>query len=290
MTSEARVSHSGFHLRRTRLVEAFRRTVKITILASYVFLWAPVRHFFRRVRGRCHTTVLVYHRVSDAFHDSVTVGVQQFQDQMLELRKRYDVVDMPQFLSSRLAPCRRPRVVITFDDGYQDNHAAARVLHGLRLPCTFFVCTRIVGTERPFPHDVQRLGHQVPALTWAELSEMRSWGFHIATHTANHVNLSSVPLDQGVTEITTAQQDLREHLGEHEARRWFAYPYGGRGDVPAEILSKLSEFEIDYCFSAYGGVNFSGFDPLDIRRIGVSCGFGRLAFRAAVEGWRTRGT
>jgi peptidoglycan/xylan/chitin deacetylase (PgdA/CDA1 family) len=49
---------------------------------------------------------------------------------------------------------RRDLAVVTFDDGYADNHhVALPVLARLRIPATFFVATGYVGTGRRFPHD-----------------------------------------------------------------------------------------------------------------------------------------
>lgn len=266
----------------------FRVIVKTAVLASYVYVWAPIRNLLRGIRGRCHTTVLTYHRVNDGYHDDVTVGVQQFQQQLEILCKHYDVIDMPECLADRVAPRRRPRVAITFDDGYEDNHAAAEVLRRFELPCTFFVCTRIVGTEKAFPHDLKRLGETVPSLDWGQVEEMASWGFHFAPHTANHANLAGLSPENARAEITLSRDDLIERLGESDSVQWFAYPHGRPEDISDDIRDELSNLGIRYCFSAYGGVNFPGFDPLDILRQCINHGFSRLGFRAVVEGWKVR--
>jgi peptidoglycan/xylan/chitin deacetylase (PgdA/CDA1 family) len=263
-----------------------RHGARQAMLAAYVYLWCPIRNTLRRVRGRCHATVLLYHRVSDDYLDSITVGVEQFARHLDHLARHYDVVDLPTLLDRRGRPRNRPCVVITFDDGYADNLVAAMLLRRRGLPATFFISTGIVGRGEAFGHDLTALGRRVAPLTWDQVRQMSRWGFAFGNHTATHARLSRLPLPEAIEEICTADRDLDRELGRNGAPRYLAYPFGGRGDIPDPVRRTLPEYGIEACLSAYGGVNGPDFDPLDVRRQGVDCGFSELAFRAAVEGWR----
>jgi peptidoglycan/xylan/chitin deacetylase (PgdA/CDA1 family) len=250
---------------------------------------APIRNLARGRGSGCHASVLLYHRVSDRFRDSITVGVEQFERHMRLVKARYDVLDMATYLGERGRVRTRPAVVLTFDDGYADNFAAARILRRLGLPCTFFINTRIVGTDRRFPFDEEHGHDGVPALSWAQAEQMAAWGFALANHTASHVNLARAGLAAARLEITTARDDLEERVGSADAARWLAYPFGRRKDMTDEIRAALPSMGIEYCFSAYGGVNPPDFDPLDIRRQGVAHGISELGLRALIEGWIVSG-
>jgi len=265
-----------------------RRAAKAVALWAYVRLWAPLRNLLHGLAGRCHATVLLYHRVSDEFLDSVTVGVEQFDRQLALLGRRYEVLDLPAFLASAGRARRRPVVVLTFDDGYEDNFLAARLLRRHGLPCTFFICTRIVGTDRAFPHDLKRLGRAVPALSWPQVRLMRDWGFRFGIHTASHANVASLPLADSLAEIRDAMDDLRREVGPAGGEQWFAFPYGRPRDISDDVRRALRETGVTVCLSACGGVNAPRFDPLDVRRQGIDCRFSDLAFLAAVEGWQVR--
>jgi peptidoglycan/xylan/chitin deacetylase (PgdA/CDA1 family) len=266
---------------RLRLIGA----AKSTALLFYVLVYAKVRNAIHRLQGRCHTTVLVYHRVSDAFLDTLTVGVEQFEKHLACLARHYDVVDMSTFLASRGTPCRRPRVVLTFDDGYEDNRLAAMVLRRAGLPCTFFVATRIVGTDRPFPYDLRRNDRRMSALRWDQVRQMRTWGFSIGNHTANHSNLAQIPTEEAVEEVVSARQDLRRELGDADGLSWLAYPFGRRNDITDQVRGSLPDLDVHYCFSAYGGTNPPDFDPLNIRRNPIFFRHTNLRLRATIEGW-----
>jgi len=271
------------------LLQRCRNAVKHVVLAAYVHLYGPIRNWVRGLQGRCHVTVIVYHRVSDAFRDSVTVGVDQFRQQVKMLKRHYDVLGMDDFLSQRGMPRRRPGVVLSFDDGYEDNYYAAKTLKEMDLPCTFFVSTRIVGSGEPFPHDVKRLGVRVPALNWNQVREMAADGFRFGSHSAHHANMAAIPIDEARQEIEGSRADLLREVGPTGAETWFAYPHGRRKDITEEVRRSLPAWAIRYCFSAHGGVNFPDFDPMDVRRQPVDHKFTHMALRAVVEGWKIRG-
>jgi len=232
--------------------------------------------------------VLLYHRVDDDYLDDVTVGVAQFWEQLREIGRRYDVLDMAEFLASKNAGRRRKAVVITFDDGYASAHLAARLLRRQGMPATFFVSTGLMESEEPFPHDREKLGKTVPSLSWSQIREMAAWGFHIAPHTVTHANVGKLPYDEAVSEISDAMDQLDERLGQCGWQHWFAYPHGKRKDISDAIRSALPKLGVTCCLSAYGGVNPPEFDLYDIMRQGVDWKYSLLALRAVIEGWRVR--
>ena len=265
-----------------------RSSAKSVFLFGYVHLWAPLRNLVRSLQGRSHTVVLNYHRVSDEYRDAVTVGVDQFREQMRMLRTSCQVLDMRSFLSQRGRSRRRKAALITFDDGYEDNYNAAKILREENLACTFFISTGIVGTKKAFPHDLKRLSKRVPALTWDQIHEMSEWGFHIGNHGVNHSRLSEASYEEAVEEITKASDDIVREIGPTGSERWLSYPHGMPDDLPDGVRAALADIGVDACFSAYGGTNGPQFDVMDIRRQGVNHAFGPLAFRALLEGWRVR--
>ena len=229
--------------------------------------------------------ILLYHRISHEKLDSVTVTPAQFLHHLSILSRDYDLIDMNQFLASQGKLRRKPAIVITFDDGYEDNYYAARTLHEQNVPCTFFISTGIVGTQRSFPMDF-RLNRWLPVLSWKQIIEMSSWGFHIANHSVNHVDMGKIPSEDSLGEIQTAARDIIGKLGQKSSAYWLAYPFGRVHNMKKGVLEQLCKIGIDFCFSAYGGVNQPNFDPYDIVRQPVNHEFSDLAFRAIVEGYR----
>ena len=84
-------------------------------------------------------------------------------------------------------------LVITFDDGYRDNHdVAAAELTLRRLPACFFVTTELVGT-RVAPAWATSGGVKPVWMSWDEVRGLAARGFEIGSHTMTHVDLSRAP-------------------------------------------------------------------------------------------------
>jgi peptidoglycan/xylan/chitin deacetylase (PgdA/CDA1 family) len=114
--------------------------------------------------------ILLYHRVSETESDpwglAVTPG--HFAEH-LEVLRSYAPVAPLQALSDKHHKFSRPRraVVITFDDGYGDNHSNAKpLLERFDCPATIFVTTGYTGLDREFWWDeLERLclgSHALP--------------------------------------------------------------------------------------------------------------------------------
>ena len=90
--------------------------------------------------------------------DSLAVRLGDFESQIAWLeRKGYRSTTLAEFHSGA-ARESEPIVIITFDDGYEDNYTLALpVLERHGLVATFFVVSDYVGTDRVFPWDVPKI-------------------------------------------------------------------------------------------------------------------------------------
>lgn len=100
--------------------------------------------------------VLNFHRVGDPARtpydpDVFSASVDGFDEQVRQLKKRYGIVSLAEaaeLVSGRARP-RGLAVLLTFDDGYLDNHVNAfPVLRSHSVPATFFLVTSHVGTSK----------------------------------------------------------------------------------------------------------------------------------------------
>ncbi len=101
--------------------------------------------------------VLNYHRIrpdaitaATPFDDGVfSANADQFFRQMNWLKRHTRILSekelIDQIVTSNYQKTNRPSVVITFDDGYQDNYSIAYpILKSLQIPAIFFICTEMV--------------------------------------------------------------------------------------------------------------------------------------------------
>jgi peptidoglycan/xylan/chitin deacetylase (PgdA/CDA1 family) len=246
------------------------------------FIGVPAR-ILRGLAGRQHVVVLLYHRVNDDMRDTLTTGIERFESHLDWLRTHCHVIRIEDFLDGRVNHrSLRPLVAITFDDGYLDNvRYAAPILERHGLPATFFAATAIIGTSRPFPHDIRDGGSPVPAMDWDDVRSLRDAGFGVGSHTETHIDCGRAPLEEVHRELVGSRATLLREL--KLEKLIFAYPYGGRGNITPEVRRLVVDLGFAACLSAYGGAN-ARLDPHDVRRKGIHHDFGLEALSGRVHG------
>ncbi len=110
---------------------------------------------FRRIWASSHPVILRYHSVDKAnpvISQGIAVSPSAFEEQVRYFARHFQTVSM-----STLVECIRQQrpfpnnaLVLTFDDGYADNFAAAEVLHRYGLTGLFYVTAGCIETEENF--------------------------------------------------------------------------------------------------------------------------------------------
>lgn len=123
------------------------------------------RSIFRLKRSWEHEVrILAYHRVLDIRDDSsfefdpdlVSASVDDFEWQIRHVRERYDPITFHHLVEfiEKGTPLPACPVIVTFDDGFDDNYRHAfPVLRSLNMPATFFVSTGYIGQRQTFWFD-----------------------------------------------------------------------------------------------------------------------------------------
>ena len=227
---------------------------KSTLCALYKYSGAmAIQERLAYWSGRRFMSVVLFHRVTDAIPpDGLTVSTAWFQGFCRLMRDRFNVVSMAKLhrmlVTGQTPPLRT--VAITFDDCYHDNLAAARVLAQFKLPATFFIPTKYVGTDHVFPWDVglARMANLDLATTSREMQQL---GHEIGSHTVSHPDLGVIPEKKARHELFDSKKTLEDRL--QRPVRWFAYPFGGRDNFRPEYLPLAQEMGYEACFSALSG-------------------------------------
>ncbi|HEY4293684.1 polysaccharide deacetylase family protein [Luteibacter sp.] len=123
-------------------------------------------HPLQRVRAwwQRDLRILAYHRVMplpdpDTYEfdlELISTPPAEFREQMLWLKKYFRPTRLTDVVAALDAGEALPpdSVVVTFDDGYDDNYRiAAPILDELDVPATFFVSTGHIDTGRPYAYD-----------------------------------------------------------------------------------------------------------------------------------------
>jgi peptidoglycan/xylan/chitin deacetylase (PgdA/CDA1 family) len=95
------------------------------------------------------TVILCYHRVAEGVEDpfGLCVSPDNFAAHLEEVARRRE----PSTLDDLSVPSRRPRVVVTFDDGYSDNLGNALPIAETKgVPITIFVTSGLLNRQNGF--------------------------------------------------------------------------------------------------------------------------------------------
>jgi peptidoglycan/xylan/chitin deacetylase (PgdA/CDA1 family) len=107
-----------------------------------------------RRRVQPNALVLVYHRIAEPLDPDpwgLCVAPERFAEQLEVLRREAEVVPLAELRRAARRGFGRPRVALTFDDGYADAlHRALPLLERHGLPATVFVPTGLVGDDAGF--------------------------------------------------------------------------------------------------------------------------------------------
>jgi peptidoglycan/xylan/chitin deacetylase (PgdA/CDA1 family) len=114
--------------------------------------------FFNKIIGKREFIVLMYHRACEDKRFCTREGdskrqVQNFEDQIRYLSQNRDVISFEELEEYYEKPEKfsRKTVLITFDDGYEDNYTAAYpILNKFKMPATIFLTTGHIGKNKLF--------------------------------------------------------------------------------------------------------------------------------------------
>lgn len=139
--------------------------------AKRMLLGLGAYDLLRRVRPSRDLAILRYHAVCGPeghvyAEPAICVTPAAFERHAAYLASRYRVLPLPEaaayLRSGRTLPANA--VCITFDDGYADNLAAARVLQRHGLTATFYITAGCLQGEAPFwPSEIRQLVARVDA-------------------------------------------------------------------------------------------------------------------------------
>ena len=118
------------------------------------FLRTGVYGGFRRMAPNANVAILRYHAVvepGDNHYTSpgIALSPAEFERHVAYFSRHYTVMSLDALVDCLREGTAPPRnaVIFTFDDGYADNLAAARILHKYGATATFYITTEPIGRE-----------------------------------------------------------------------------------------------------------------------------------------------
>ncbi|WP_303839615.1 polysaccharide deacetylase family protein [Selenomonas ruminantium] len=202
--------------------------------------------------------ILEYHHVSDDVGEdgwAYTVPPADFAQQLDYLQAEgYTTITMQDFMRARKGKQELPEkpVVLTFDDGYEDNYTTLLpMLEERHMTAVVYMVTNSIG----------RKGY----LSWNQLRDMQKRGIEIGSHTANHQPLTRLDREKQAEEMKLSKL-LMEWNGLKTIYS-FSYPNGAYDEGMPELLQ---ENEYLNAVTGDGGINTFKTNPYLLQRTNIS--------------------
>lgn len=245
-----------------------RRIVIIILVGLLAGLGLASFYIYKRSQLNGHEVpILRFHRVTPVRCGTLREPPRLFDLQLRYLRWRgYETVSLEGLLNRKALPSHP--IVITFDDGYEDNYLyAVPILRKYHFKAIIFVVTGDVGKLNVW--DVRAGREGLKMMDWQQLRSLEKQGIAIGSHTVTHPYLTSVDQGTAKREIVESKKVLEKKLG--KPVRVFAYPYG---DANSSVKRMVKEAGYVGAVSVHTGINGRKHDSYDLRRIRVRGGDG----------------
>ncbi len=193
-----------------------------------------IKRFFVRIKNKIRNRlfptaiILTYHRVASPNNDphELSVSPENFSAQMEYLKNNFNVISLDELLTKlEKRTLEKNTIVITFDDGYADNlYNALPILELIKVPATFFIASKYIGTESYYWDSVSNELYSRP-MTAPELEVLsRSPFAFIGGHTVSHPHMPTLNPQQQKTEIEDDKAALTSLL--KKEINTFSFPFG----------------------------------------------------------------
>ncbi|MFN6128953.1 MAG: polysaccharide deacetylase family protein [Planctomycetota bacterium] len=250
-----------------------------TALQAYLQVtWRHRQSLTRRFSARKSFpgAILFYHRVADHSPNHWSITNKNFLRHLDWLQQHFEFVSLDDTVAAqKLGERERPSVHITFDDGYAENMSfALPELIRRGIPTTYFVTTRFVEEQIPFPHDVAN-GCPLSTNTIDDIRCLADAGVVIGAHSQTHIDFGQ-PLSPTVlrAEIVDVRKKLQDWTG--QSIDYFAFPFGLPSNIVQSAIDVVFEAGYKAFVSAAGGFNFPGDDHRHLQRIHADPGMAAL--------------
>ncbi|MCI0447333.1 polysaccharide deacetylase family protein, partial [bacterium] len=208
-------------------------------------------------------TILKYHSIDNS-GSAVSISPVLFSQHLRYLKeKHFTVITLSEGL--KLLTGHEPlfkKVVLTFDDGYENFHSRAfPLLSQYHFPATVFVVARYVGRENSWQKK-----NRVPAqrlMNWSQVEKLSHSGIEFGSKSLTHRDLTRISIDEVREEVEESRRMIEEHVG--KGVHIFAYPFGLHNANVRETVRKH--------YDAAVGTNLAEAsdkeDPYDLSRVDV---------------------
>ena len=258
---------------------------KRLFLAIFFVLSIVFTAFYIWIQSQYVVPILMYHSISSADTKPVfvvgrpssvklrlnIVSPRSFDHQLAYLKDHgYQVISLDELVEGQKKGMKfsHKTVVITFDDGYEDNYTNAfPILKKYHFPATIFLISDALGANKDL-------------LSWEQVKEMSQFGITFGSHTRHHAYLPELSKEQMKDEIEVSKHVIEEHLGVPIDE--IAYPCGGFSET-VKALAALAGYKA--ALTTNRGTDRYNIDLYELSRIHMNNWDNEFTFWSKLSGF-----
>ncbi len=236
-----------------QMIKKIKSFLAIFFAISVLF---GVFYIFSLVPSKYTVPILTYHHFGYQ-DDNLYVTPENLEKQIKYLKeKNYNIITLDELVAGIKSSqkFKRDTVVITIDDGYQDNYLFGYpIFKKYHVPVIVFLEANYIGRDKEF-------------LNWDEIKVMLNNGVSFGAHTKSHAYLPSVE-DKDVLwdEIKGPKDIIERNIGTKVNH--FCYPVGGFNNTIKGLVAKAGYMSA--CSTNKGLVKFNQ-DIYELKRIKIT--------------------
>jgi peptidoglycan/xylan/chitin deacetylase (PgdA/CDA1 family) len=232
--------------------------------------------------------VLLYHRIVNSKKETgrhkIYVFKDKFEAQLKFLKENgYETITFHD-LASPLPPSPqgegpgvRSKIILTFDDGYEDNYT---ILFPLLKKYGFKAVILLVTQKKDNSWGIQEGEPVFKMMNEKQIREMSDYGIEFGGHTQNHPDLTKISTEEAKREIEGCKKDVEAITGKPAVS--FAYPFGALNE---KVKSVVKDAGYHFGIATTSGANLFSDDKFQIRRIEIRPQNGLARFKYKVSGY-----
>ena len=204
--------------------------------------------------------ILVYHGTPDKFiSDHHEVHSDNFKRQLDFLKlNEWKTINISELKNNQTFSSKT--IIITFDDGYNNNYKGAfQPLIERDMCASWFIVSNTIGKISTWFADDTK---QQPMLNSEQLSEMTHKGMEIGSHGNSHTRLNQLTPNEIHSELIESKNTISKIINKEVTS--FAYPYGEFNEKTIDMIKKAG-YKIA-CSTRSGKNNMTN-DIFKLRRI-----------------------
>ncbi|MBU1627767.1 polysaccharide deacetylase family protein [bacterium] len=196
----------------------------------------------RKKEKKLALPILMYHHVAPINYESknpdLYVSPEQFDLQLKYIsEKGYTTIHFQDLLDhwEKNVPLPRKAVIITFDDGFENNYLHAfPLMKKYDAKGTIFLVTDFIGNFYTWSKNTSNPPEKL--LSWDQINEMHKYGIKFGSHACTHKDLTKISEAEAYDQLKFSKEILEEKL--KTKINVLTYPYGSYNTDIIEIAKK----------------------------------------------------